>query len=183
MEEKNYYFALSYDLMVGEEKEELMERASELEPLTFYSGTGSMLPKFEAHVLKLDEGDIFDFVLSQEDAYGKYDDNGVIDLQKKMFEVEGKIEEGLLVEGNVVPLMDNEGNRVNAAVVKVEDDTVKMDLNHPLAGENLHFIGKVLVKKEATQEEMAAQQASSCGGSCDSGSCDSQGGCDSCTCN
>lgn len=183
MEEKNFYVALSYDLMVGEEKEELMERASELEPLTFYSGIGGMLPKFEAEILPLNEGDAFDFVLSAADAYGAYDDNGVIDLQTKMFEVDGKIEEGLLAEGNVVPLMDNQGNRVNAAVVKVEGDTVKMDLNHPLAGENLHFIGKVLVKKEATKEEIEAQQASSCGGGCEDGSCDSQGSCDSCNCN
>ena len=105
-------------------------------------------------------------------------------MPKNIFEVNGKIDEEILFEGNIVPLQDSEGNRINASVVTVGKDTVTVDLNHPLAGENLHFVGKVLVKREATIEEIQkAMQPScgGCGGSCGGGcSCDSDCSCGGC---
>jgi FKBP-type peptidyl-prolyl cis-trans isomerase SlyD len=88
-----------------------------------------------------------------------------------------KVDEEMVFEGNVVPLMDNEGNRINAQVVSVSDTHVKVDLNHPLAGENLHFKGTVLEVREATEKELAALTGGGCGscgcgdGGCGDGSC------------
>jgi FKBP-type peptidyl-prolyl cis-trans isomerase SlyD len=82
--------------------------------------------------------------------------------------------------------MDNMGNRFNGKVVGVENDNVKMDFNHPLAGEDLHFKGEVVGIRDASAEELAhghIHQASSCGCGdgcgCDSDGCNS-GGCDGC---
>ncbi len=170
---ENYYFAVTYDLKVGDEQE-IMEQATIERPLCFYSGLGMMLDKFEAHLLPLDVCDTFDFTIPCADAYGEYDDEGVIDLPKSTFEVDGKVDERILFEGNVVPLTDTEGNHINASIVKVGKDTVTVDLNHPFAGEDLHFIGKVIVKREATADEIANLFAKhSCGG-CGGGEC---GGC------
>lgn len=174
---KSYYFAVTYDLKVGEEQE-LMEQATIERPLCFYSGMGMMLDKFEAQLLPLDVCDTFDFTIPCADAYGEYDDEGVIDLPKSTFEVDGKVDERILFEGNVIPLMDTDGNRINASVVKVGKDIVTVDLNHPLAGEDLHFVGKVIVKREATDDEIATLLTKhSCGGC---GGCHGDGGCEGC---
>ena len=180
MENTKYYVAVSYDLFVGEEgKQEVMERATEAKPLTFYSGIGMMLDKFEQEIMALKAGDAFDFTIPAAEAYGEYDDESVIDLDRSIFEVDGKIDDSVIFPNNVVPLMDSEGNRINATIVKITDDKVKVDLNHPLAGENLHFVGKVLVRREATLEEIENAFKPSCGGGCGGckGDCGSEGAC------
>ncbi|MGC3979342.1 MAG: FKBP-type peptidyl-prolyl cis-trans isomerase [Paludibacteraceae bacterium] len=168
-----------YELYVtGENGEpELMERATSEHPLNFTYGVGMMLPKFEAQLANLEEGEAFDFILEKEDAYGEYEDEAVIDLERSVFEIDGKLDEEMVFEGNVVPLMDSDGNRVQAQIVSVDDKFVRVDLNHPLAGETLHFKGKVMKVRQATQEEInKLLGGGSCG--CGGGSCDD----DSCGC-
>jgi FKBP-type peptidyl-prolyl cis-trans isomerase SlyD len=157
---------------------ELMERATAEQPLSFIYGVGMMLPKFEENIFGLATGDKFDFTIENEDAYGPYEDENVLDLDRSIFEIDGKLDEEVVFEGNVVPLMDNEGHRINAQVVEVTDTHVKVDLNHPLAGENLHFKGSILEVREASEKELAALQGGGgCG--CGSGGCGDEGcGCD-----
>ena len=171
-----------YELYVdGENGElELMERATSEQPLNFIYGIGMMLPKFEQNLNGLETGDSFDFTISNEEAYGPYDDEAVIELERAVFEIDGKLDEEMVVEGNVVPLMDSEGNRLQDQVVSVNDTHVTVDLNHPLAGENLHFKGKVLEVREATEEELNALLGGGggcgCGGNCGDG-CGDDCGC------
>jgi FKBP-type peptidyl-prolyl cis-trans isomerase SlyD len=175
----NKSVSAEYELYVDGEVEgeqELMEKATAQEPLNFIYGVGMMLPKFEENLFGLQVGDAFDFTIKNEDAYGEYDDDSVLDLERSIFEIDGKLDEEMIFEGNVVPLMDNEGNRVNAQVVTITDTHVTVDLNHPLAGENLHFKGSVLEVHEATEKEIAALTAGGgCGGNCGCGS--DGGGC------
>ncbi|NCB83614.1 MAG: peptidylprolyl isomerase [Bacteroidia bacterium] len=171
-----------YELFVdGENGElELMERATSEQPLNFIYGIGMMLPKFEQNLNGLETGDSFDFTISNEEAYGPYDDEAVIELERAVFEIDGKLDEEMVFEGNVVPLMDSEGNRLQAQVVSVNDTHVTVDLNHPLAGENLHFKGKVIEVREATEEELNALLGGGggcgCGGNCGDG-CGDDCGC------
>ena len=173
----NKAVSAEYELYVDGEKEgelELMEKATVGQPLNFVYGVGMMLPKFEENVFGMQVGDKFDFVINTEDAYGEYDDESVLDLDRAIFEIDGKLDEEVIFEGNVVPLMDNEGNRINAQVVTISDTHVKVDLNHPLAGETLHFKGSVLEVREATEKELAALMGGGgCGGGCGCG----DGGC------
>jgi FKBP-type peptidyl-prolyl cis-trans isomerase SlyD len=64
-------------------------------------------------------------------------------------------------------------------VVSVDENTVQMDFNHPLAGEDLHFTGEVLEIRDATPEELSAAYSSGCGcgsgGGCGDGGCESEG--------
>ncbi|MEI7675773.1 MAG: FKBP-type peptidyl-prolyl cis-trans isomerase [Bacteroidales bacterium] len=174
------FVAATYDLFVGGEEEtpELMEKATKEAPLTFISGTGQMLEAFEENLAGLKVGSKFDFVIPAENAYGEYDDEHVMDLPRNMFEVEGNFDDKVIFAGNVIPMMDNMGNRMNASVVEVKEDVVVLDFNHPLAGETLHFIGEVLEVRDATEVELAALTA---GGGCGSGGCGScgSGGCGS----
>jgi FKBP-type peptidyl-prolyl cis-trans isomerase SlyD len=177
----NKSVSAEYELYVDGEIEgelELMEKAPADKPLNFIFGVGMMLPKFEENLFGMEVGDKFDFTISTEDGYGEYDDESVLDLDRSIFEIDGKLDEEVIREGSVVPLMDNEGNRVNAQVVSINDTHVKVDLNHPLAGETLHFKGSITDVHEASAEELAALQGGGCGcgsGGCGSGGCDSEG--------
>lgn len=175
--EANKFVAVTYDLNVGEDDDrELMERATKENPLTFIGGMGMMLEAFESNLNGLTKGDKFEFTLTPEQAYGEYNDEHLIDLPKKMFEVDGKFDTDIVYEGNIVPMLDTNGNRLNGVVVSIGNDSVKMDFNHPLAGETLHFSGEVLEVREATAEEIAALTSHSCG--CGCSGCDSEkGGC------
>ncbi|MDD3195403.1 MAG: FKBP-type peptidyl-prolyl cis-trans isomerase [Paludibacter sp.] len=175
----NKSVSAEYELFVDGEKEgelELMEKATAQQPLSFVYGVGMMLPKFEEQLFGLAAGDKFDFTIPVGDAYGEYEDENVIDLDRSIFEVDGKLDDKVIFAGNVVPLMDSEGNRLNAQVVEVTDAVVKVDLNHPLAGENLHFKGSVLEVRETTEEEMNALMGGGGGCGCGSGGCGSEGG-------
>ena len=156
------YVEVTYDLFVGKENE-LMESATAEAPLRFVFGTDQMLPSFEAKLNGLEVGDKFDFVIPCADAYGEYDDDHVLELDKKMFEVEGKFDEEMIYPGNTVPMMDANGNRLNGSVVEVKENIVVMDFNHPLAGEDLHFVGEVKTVRPATPEELHPAHSCGCG--------------------
>lgn len=145
-------------------------------PLEFIFGAGYLLPLFEANVKDLKVGDTFDFELEPKDGYGEYDFQAIIDLDKKIFEIDGQIQEGLLVKGNVIQMMNNEGGIIPGKVIDVTDEKVKMDFNHELAGKKLHFTGEIVGVREATEKELTeglhgerkcSGNCSSCGGSCD----------------
>lgn len=177
MIKEDKFVALTYDLFVPDDEEtgeELMESAGKEQPLNFVFGKGMMLPSFEEKLKGLKVGDKFDFVLPAAEAYGEYVDDHVLDLPKNIFEVNGKFDSDLVSEGNVIPMMDADGNKHNALVMEVRAESVSLDFNHPLAGEDLHFMGEVVEVREATAADL-----SSCGDGCGSGCGDCGCGCDS----
>jgi FKBP-type peptidyl-prolyl cis-trans isomerase SlyD len=180
----NKFVSVSYDLNVGENDErELMERATEEHPLLFIFGTETMLPAFEDKLKGLSAGDSFLFSLQPEEAYGEYYEENVLELPRDIFEVEGRFDNEFVKEGAVVPMMDSDGHRQNGSVLEVNDDMVLVDFNHPLAGETLHFEGRVLDVREATAEEIAGLAASMEDGcSCGCGDCGESAHGDGCGC-
>ena len=183
--EKNNVVSLIYELRSGSEDGEVVESLTEEHPLTFLFGTGGLLPKFEENINGLAEGDSFEFLLSSEDAYGPVIENAIVHVPKTVFEIDGKIDENLMALGNMIPMMDAEGRRLNGKVIAIEEEAVKMDFNHPMAGNDLHFKGQVTGIRNATQEEVAHghihhhDHQCGCGNgdgscmdeSCDDGSC------------
>jgi FKBP-type peptidyl-prolyl cis-trans isomerase SlyD len=166
---------LTYDLHVDDENGEMVEQATETQPLEFLYGAGAMLPKFESQLAGLREGEHFTIKLSKNDAYGDLNEEAVVELPKHVFLVDGKFDDELIQVGNTVPMMSSNGQRLNGLVLEVNEDIIKMDFNHPLAGEDLFFAGKVLAVREASDEEVA--QILSGGGGCGCGS--GGGGCGS----
>ncbi|GAB1415611.1 FKBP-type peptidyl-prolyl cis-trans isomerase [Paludibacter sp.] len=189
---ENKFVAAEYELYVDSDKQgefELVEKATTEQPLKFIFGTGMMLAKFEENLFGLAVGNTFDFTIPEDEAYGPYLDENVLDLDRSIFEINGKLDNKMIFAGNIVPLMDNEGNRLNAMVVEVTDSYVKVDLNHPLAGENLHFKGSIVEVREATEKDISEMMGNhDCGCGCGCGDDDNEhdhgGGCgSSCGCN
>ena len=173
---ENKYITLAYKLYSIENGEkEFTEEAPAEHPFQFISGLGLTLEAFESQVKDLKKGDKFDFTIKAEEAYGEYDEEHVIDLPKNIFEIEGKFDSERVVVGAVIPLMTSEGQRINGSVVEVKDDVVVMDMNHPLAGCDLNFVGEVTENRPATNDELAEMARMMSGGGC-GGGCN--GGCD-----
>ena len=158
---------LQYDLYVDGEngQEEMMEQATADRPLVYCHGEGLMLPAFEQHMAGLQEGEAFDFRIACEDAYGEYDTDGVMQLDKKMFyNGDGEFDSERVYVGAIVPMNTMDGQVINAQIAEITKEHVTIDLNHPLAGENLHFVGKVLNIREVTEGELKALHHRGCGG-------------------
>ncbi len=169
---------LTYDLRIDDENGEVIEQATEAQPLQFLYGAGVMLPKFESHLVGLSEGEDFTIKLKKNDAYGEINEDAIVELPKQVFLVDGNFDSELIKIGNMVPMMSSNGQRLNGLVLEINDDTVKMDFNHPLAGEDLHFSGKVLEVREASDDEIS-QSLSGGGCGCGSGGCGTEDSCGS----
>ena len=177
---------LEYDLYVDGEngQEEMMEKATAEAPLVYCHGEGMMLPAFERAMEGLAEGEAFDFRIPCEEAYGEYDTDGVLQLDKKMFyNGDGEFDSERVYVGAIVPMNTADGQIINAQIAEITKEHVTIDLNHPLAGENLHFVGKVLNIRQVTEGELKAlhhRGCGGCGGHCGGGDCNGdcgEGGC------
>ena len=178
-----YYVECIYDLYRGKDnKEEKLEMATEEAPFQFILGKGFAMPAFEKHLEGLNEGDTFDFNLDPKDAFGEVREDLILKLEKSVFtNHEGEFDAEHVVEGNMLPMQTNDGQVVHGQVTEVGDSHVEMDFNHPYAGLDLHFVGKITVAREATAEDEATLHARlhghNCGGGC--GDCHSDDSCDS----
>jgi FKBP-type peptidyl-prolyl cis-trans isomerase SlyD len=136
--------------------EELLEKTSVEAPFVFLYGAGGLLEEFEGHLKGLKKGDAFDFRIEAKNAYGLSAPDHVVNIPIEAFrDPEGNIDDEMVNVGNVLPMTDNQGNRLEGLVIERTDDHIKMDFNHPLAGKDLHFKGEVLDVREASEEELA----------------------------
>ena len=98
-----------------------------------------------------------DFQVDSLHAYGDYDERGVKVLDKHLFyNGDNEFDAERVYEGAIVPMNTTDGQIVRAQVVEITDDKVTIDLNHPLAGEDLHFVGKVIDVRDVTEGELKA---------------------------
>ena len=175
--ENSKMVAVNYTLTVDGQ---IADKNPEGKPLEFVCGAGMLLPKFEGALMGKEPGDKVSFTLEPADGYGEIIAEAIVELPKNIFMIDGKIAEEILFEGNIVPMSDAEGHRMNGIIRAVKEDTVTMDFNHPLAGKTVRYTGKVVFVRDATAEDMQPQH--SCGGcSCGHDSCgDNCGGCNGC---
>ena len=175
----NKYVTVAYELYTDNDKgiHELVEKAPIEHPFQFISGLGIALDSFESKILALAEGETFDFMLKVDEAYGPYEQDHVIELPKETFAINGRFDKDMVYPGAVLPLVNADGMRFQGLVLELKDNTVIIDLNHPLAGKDLHFKGQVVTMRDATNEEIQAlinHEGCNCGGDCEGGC---EGGC------
>ncbi len=160
-----------YELRKDNKEGQVVEALNDEQPLVFLYGSGNLLPKFEENLAGLEPGDDFEFELKSEDAYGEVQENAIVDVPRSIFVVDGKEDPNLLQVGNTIPMLDREGNRLNGQVKDIGEETVKMDFNHPMAGNDLYFTGKIADVRDANEDELKHGHVHS-SGSCEG--CDSQ---------
>jgi len=170
---KDKMVSLVYKLTEATKEGKTIEEVEEANPLQFLYGAGQMLEHFENNLSGKKSGDGFEFGLTSENAYGEKRDELVVDIPKTVFEVDGKLDEEVCTVGNQVPMSDSQGRRLMGIVTEIKDEAVAMDFNHPMAGTDLFFIGKIMEVREATKEEIDMFYG---GGSCST--CGSENSCD-----
>jgi peptidylprolyl isomerase len=104
------------------------------EPLAFVLGSEQMIPGFSNNIVGMEVGDTKSFTLGSEDAYGPVIAEAVIDVPKTQFP-----KEMVFTPGEIVYGQNPDGSQAMARIVSADGFTVKLDCNHPLAGENLTF--------------------------------------------
>lgn len=169
---KNKFVTVSYELRT-EKDGEVLETAGSDNPLEFICGQGQTLEYFELNLMEKKEGEQFDFRIPAVNAYGERDNDMVVDLPKDIFK---DVDAEDMVVGNVLPMMDSIGRRLRGKILSIGEEEVQIDFNHPMAGKDLYFKGKVLGVRDATEEEIEALHSHKCGGC---SGCGSEGGCGS----
>jgi len=111
-----------------------VEKTAEGEVFQFTIGDGQFLPQLENMLIGLEEGTRAKFVLNPEDAFGQSNSDNVQIMTKADFPTEMD-----LVAGHVIGFNTPTGEEVPGTVVKVEEGSVYIDFNHPLAGKIVIF--------------------------------------------
>lgn len=181
--EPKKYVEIVYDLykINPDGTEELAHQVDKEDPEAFvFDVTPGLVKSLEKDIDGKGEGYRFDVVASPEEGFGQRSDEYFIELEKEVFEVDGKFDGEMVKVGNSLPMMTADGMRVMGTVLEVTPKTVKMDFNHPLAGFPVRFKGYVAKVRPATEEELRfASGAGCCGGGCGGGCCGGEEGCDS----
>lgn len=152
--ENNTVVSVNY-LLAKKDTGEKIEETSTQHPFVFIFGNGGLLEDFESNLLNKKAGDSFDFFIDHKRGYGVRDEQHIVMIPIDSFMGDdGKFDSENVKLGVTLPMVDNEGNRLYGTVVEITAEYVKMDFNHPLAGQDLHFKGEVLEVRAASQEEL-----------------------------
>lgn len=176
MEEKikpGKYVEMMYDLYELEDGNEQMvyEGNAEDPEKIVYGVTPLMLP-LEKAIEGLKAGDKFEVMVKANEAFGEYDPEMIITVEKNAFGENGELDEERIFPGAMLPMLTADGMTVTGIVKEINDKGVVMDFNHPSAGKDMLFKGEILAVRDATPEELQAQQGCSCGScSCGEGAC------------
>jgi FKBP-type peptidyl-prolyl cis-trans isomerase SlyD len=132
---------------VSEAGKQPIESSKDREPLAILIGHGNIIPGLETAMIDHEAGDSFDVDVSAADAYGERRDGLTQRVPKKHFGNQK------LAPGEQVILQTNFGPRA-VTVEKVGMSVVDVDLNHPMAGKDLHFDIEIVEVREARPEEI-----------------------------
>lgn len=183
------YVELGYDLyrIDPDGSETLVHQTNTEDPERIVFGvTRGMIRPLEVAIDGLEPGGEFDVTVKSDEAFGPRDPEQIVTLPREVFEVDGKFDEKAIRKGAALPMMTADGYKITGVVDEVTPTDVKMDFNHPLAGKDVRFKGKILTVRDATAEELQPSHGccgcgGGCGDGCDSDGCGSEGcGCDGC---
>ena len=121
-------------------------------PISYLHGAGLLFPKLESALESHAIGDIVRAKLLPDDAFGKRN----LDLVHQVPLHELPPEDSIEVGGQIVG-QDEDGNEVIFTVTAIEEAMVKLDGNHPFAGQSLVFEIEIEDIREATAEELRQQ--------------------------
>lgn len=160
---------VSIEYTLKDAKGEILDSSESMGPLDYIHGHQNIIPGLEKALEGKKSGDTLSVEVEPAEAYGEYQQDLVLDVPRSQFQIEGEIEEGMQFEAG-----GSDGSRL-VTVVEVATDTIKIDANHPLAGEKLFFDISIGEIRDATEDELKRGSLSSCGCGCGD---DCDDGCD-----
>lgn len=128
---------------------EVVETTQAGSPVQYLHGSGQLMPSLEENLDSLEEGTRKRFVISPPEAYGERDESNVVTLPRSIFPGSVDLSVGARLAARTMG-----GDTYPLTVREVFADRVVVDLNHPLAGEALHFDVVVRSVRTAGTDEM-----------------------------
>jgi FKBP-type peptidyl-prolyl cis-trans isomerase SlpA len=129
---------VSLNFSITLETGELVDSNFDRAPVSFVMGDGSLLPGFEARLLGLKPGDEASFSISPEDGFGEPQEANYQDMPRHTFSNDADLEIGM-----VFSFADAAGGELPGVVDSFDENTVRVNFNHPLAGRTLRFEVKI----------------------------------------
>ena len=146
------------------ENGEVFDSSHGRKPLEFQVGAGQMIPGFDAAVVGMSLNEKKTVTLAPEEAYGNHDDNLTRDFPRADVPPEMDPQ-----KGQRIGMTTSDGHQVPATITFVDDEKITIDMNHPLAGENLTFDIEIVGINDAPVQSPAGGCGSGC--DCESGCC------------
>ena len=159
---------VSIDYTLKNAAGEIIDESKSGGPLSYVHGNGMLIIGLEKQLEGKKPGDSFHAEIEPAEGYGERKEDLILDVPKEHFPADVQIEVGMQFEAA------GPGGSNIVTVKTVNEKTVTVDANHPLAGQKLFFDVSVVDVRDQTPEEIAAAQRVGCGGGC--GGC-SSGGC------
>ncbi len=118
------------------------------DPMRYTHGKGQIIPGLERQMTGMHVGDAKEVTVAPEDAYGPINPKALLEVPRKDLpkDVDPKV-------GMVLGSADSSGRPFRATISEVTPETIKLDMNHPLAGKTLQFKIKVLSINPAVAEK------------------------------
>jgi len=147
---------LSFNYTLKDTKGQVLD-ASNDGPLAFLEGAQQIIPALEEQISGMLIGQKKNVKLAAKDAYGEVEAKMVMDVPKK------EVAHLQIEVGSFLQLQLQDSVKV-VRIAKITDDTVTLDGNHPLAGQDLEFDVELVDSRDASNEELAHGHAHGVGG-------------------
>lgn len=124
---------------IGLTDDQVLEDNFDDEPMTVTLGRGEMAEGLELALIGLKEGDEQTIDIGPELAFGYIDETLIRPMARAEFDPDIELEAGLIIE-----FATGEGETLPGTVLDFNDQEVRVDLNHPLAGQTVRYSVKIV---------------------------------------
>ena len=139
--------AVRFNYILKDESGNVIDQ-SQGEPLAYLHGHNNIIPGLEKELEGKSAGDSLTAVIEPADAYGEYQEQAVQQVPRANFQGVDNIQPGMQFQSEA------EGQVMLVTVTDVNEDTVTVDANHPLAGKKLSFDVEIVEVRAATEDEL-----------------------------
>lgn len=137
---------------------DVLDSSREREPLAYLHGAGNIVPGLEKAMAGRKEGDTFKVDVEPQEGYGPRHEELMQTVPMSAFQGVPEVKPGMQFQGN------GPQGATLVTVTAVDGDEVRVDANHPLAGQTLHFDIEVTEVREATEDELTHGHVHGAGG-------------------
>lgn len=141
---------VSMNYKLTDDDNNVIDSSEGAEPLTYLHGAGNIIPGLEKELVGKTQGDKLTVRVAPAEGYGEISPELVQVVDKAMFQGVEQIEPGMQFQAQ-----GPEGQTQRIVVKSVEEDSVTVDANHPLAGMHLNFDVEIVSIRDASEEELA----------------------------
>ncbi len=141
---------VKFEYVLALDSGDVVDSSQGHEPLAYLHGYGNIIPGLERQMEGMEVGEEREIVVEPGEAYGEYIEGQdmLVPLNEFPPNMTPEVGMGILVE-------TPDGQQIPYFITEIKDGMARLDPNHPLAGQRLHFKVKVVEIREATEEEKA----------------------------